>query len=271
MTLNGDILENPLIRDFLEQQDEYNPAIGDIVELFVREIEKENYTSAVVAFMKAKSLVNAINMENVKLPNKQDVNSLLFTLLMSEYCFNKITCKSYIREVKWNVENNFTSLSSFFVPFFDKSGFFVLTHTKYTTYYNNAMEIIFKCRRRESTSELLHSKKLIIESRRFFKEFSLVWLYQLTQYASGNAYTFIDGTIYSIYNNLVELSYINREREVYQLVPMSIVYRMAKGEISPDFIKSHCTEYFNNYIGVVKLDKRFMENLSLELPVFNLR
>ena len=163
MTLNGDILENPLIRDFLEQQDEYNPVIGDIVELFVREIEKENYTSAVVAFLKAKSLVNAINMENVKLPNKQDVNSLLFTLLMSEYCFNKITCKSYIREVKWNVENNFTSLSSFFVPFFDKSGFFVLTHTKYTTYYNNAMEIIFKCRRRESTSELLHFRKLVIE------------------------------------------------------------------------------------------------------------
>ena len=271
MTLNGDILENPLIRDFLEQQDEYNPVIGDIVELFIREIEKESYTSAVVAFLKAKSLFNAINMENVKLPNKQDVNSLVFTLLMSEYCFSKITCKSYIREVKWNVENNFTSLSSFFVPFFDKSGFFVLTHTKYTTYYNNAMEIIFKCRRKESTSELLHTKKLIIESRKFFKEFSLVWLYQWTQYASGNAYTFIDGTIYSIYNNLVELSYINREREVYQLVPMSIVYRMAKGEISPDFIKSHCTEYFNNYIGVVKLDKRFMENLSLELPVFNLR
>ena len=36
MTLNGDILENPLIRDFLEQQDEYNPVIGVIVELFVR-------------------------------------------------------------------------------------------------------------------------------------------------------------------------------------------------------------------------------------------
>ena len=267
MTLNGDILENPLIRDFLEQQKEYNPDIGNIVELFIKEIEKESYTSAVVAFLKAKSLVNAINMENVKLPNKQDVNSLVFTLLMSEYCFNKITCKSYIKEVKWNVENSFNSLSSFFVPFFDKSGFFVLIHTRYTTYYNNAMEIIFKCRRRESTSELLHTKKLIIESRKFFKEFSLVWLYQWTQYASGNTYTFIDGTILSIYNNLVELFPINKERESYQLVPMSIVYRMAKGEISPDFIKSYCTEYFNNYIGVVKIDKRFMKYLSLVLPV----
>ena len=92
------------------------------------------------------------------------------------------------------------------------------------------MEIIFKCRRRVSTSELLHTRKLIIESRKFFKEFSLVWLYQWTQYASGNAHTFIDGTILSIYNNLVELSPINKEREAYQLVPMSIVYRMAKGE-----------------------------------------
>ena len=89
----------------------------------------------------------------------------------------------------------------------------------------------------------------------------------MTQYASGNVYTFNDGTIYSIYHNLVELSHVSREREVYQLVPMSIVYRMAKGEISPDFIKSHCTEYFNNYIGVVKLDKRFMDNLSLVFPI----